>query len=351
MISELATGAVGSFETQHNDAAKKVDILLLAGAGMTAECAVCHDHPLTGPTDVLKWNQIERYGLDSFFATSNAESIPLDKFAIRSGNNGNPVAPGFALDPTATVTSVLGDSVQDRRTEFAALFTASDAFNRGMGHRIFSEVTVELLNPNQFLEKNVGAVLVPNVLDTLQATFAQDSSLKGFLRTVLTSGFYQLSSAFADTLSDDLLARRPLRRHHAEVMNAAVAEVTGGTIGGGDLNFFRQVFGFPFNRESVGERVESVNMSQAFLLMNSPVIHDRVTANGGNVANLAAAVGAGTITIDDAITTLFETALSRTPTANEITCSMDAINGAASTREGLEDVAAVLMSTTEFVMR
>jgi hypothetical protein len=352
MVTELATGQVPAFETQHDDAAKKVDVLVLAGAGMTAKCAVCHNHPMTGPTDTIAWDQLQRYGLDAFFATAQAEAIPLDKDGVRSGNNGQPVQPSFVFDATANVTSTLASPIADRRAEFAALFTGSDAFNRGMGHRIFAELCGELLNPNQFLEKELGAVTVPNVLDRITQTFAADTSLKGFMKTLFSSQYYQLTSAAADTAGDSVLARRVLRRHDSETLEDCIETVTGmGFASGADEDFFREVFGFPFDRESIAERVNTVNMSQAFLLMNSPVVQNRVTAGGSNVATLATQVGAGTITVEDAVRTLYRTTLTREPDAGELAECVAVVNGAGSVAEGLQDVSAVLMSTTEFVLR
>ena len=41
------------------------DVLILATAGMTAKCAKCHDHPLAGANDLVRWTQQERYPIDA----------------------------------------------------------------------------------------------------------------------------------------------------------------------------------------------------------------------------------------------------------------------------------------------
>ncbi|RMG17440.1 MAG: DUF1549 domain-containing protein [Planctomycetota bacterium] len=354
MFAELARGNVASFETLHDNAAKKVDILLLAGTGMTAKCAVCHDHPLTGPNDTIRWVQADRYPLDAFFATNNSEAIPLDKFGVRSGNNGNPYQPAFTLDPTATVNTTLNDPVGTRRAEFATLFTKSAAFYRGMGHRIFGEVCGNLLDPNQFLAANLDKVKAKQVLDALQRIFAQNNSLKAFLRVIFNSAYYQLSSAMDPTVGtagDEFLARRVLRRAQAECVDANLSQATGNTLGGGDRDFLLQTFGFNFTHEQISGTIRTPNMSQAFVLLNSPVVQDRVTANGGQVAQLAQAVSGGSMTQADAIRSLFRSILTREPAQEEIDCCVQTINGAANVREGLEDCAAALFATTEFVTR
>lgn len=348
MVSEMAKGNVASFETQHDNAAKKVDILLLAGSGMTAKCAVCHDHPLVGPNDPIKWTQAERYPLDAFFAINASEATALDKTSVRVGN---PYQPGFILDPTKPVTSTLTTALVDRRAEFAGLFVNSKQFHRGLGHRIFSEVALPLLNPSQFLQANLDAVTTPNVLDAIEATFAADTTLKGFLKTVLTSRWYQLTTATDDATNDPLLARRTLRRQHAEVIDSALNNLTGATLAGGNHDFLMQVYGFPFERLSQHERVDAVNMSQALVVLNSPVVQDRIRGAQGNVAGLAADVSAGTITVAQAIDEIFKAALSRTATADEQTDAQATVTGAANVGEGLQDVAAAVAATIEFSMR
>ena len=343
----MADGSVAEFDAQHPMASDKVDILLLTGTGMTAQCAKCHDHPLVGPNDTPKWAQSERYPLDAFFGDAT-DATALDKTGARVGN---PHQPAFVLTPTATVTSVLADPIAQKRAEFAQLFTQSTAFYRGMGHRIWTEVMQPLLDPNQFLAANLDAVVVPNVLATIQSTFAADTTFQGFLKAILTSKAYQLSSAYKDTQYDSLLARNVLRRHHAEVVDSAVDQVTGGTLAGADQDFFHQVFGYPFNRITNTERVGAINMSQNFALMNSPVVQDRVVDPAGAVATLAAAVNAGTITQTDAIRQIWRNALSRNPSAEEIDSSNITITGAGNLETGLQDVSASVMATIEFVMR
>lgn len=350
MVSDMSAGNVASFDNRHDDAQKKVDILLEAGTGMSAKCGYCHDHPLVGPNDSIKWLQDDRYPLDAFFATNNTEATKRDKAGNRFGN---PLQPGFVLDPTQTVTSTLQTALATRRAEFGTLFTASSAFKRGMAHRIFSEVAAPLLNPNQFLQKELDGVAVPNVLNALTAAFdASNTSLKDYLKTIFTSKFYQLSTDATnmDTQYDPLLQRFPLTRHKSEVMESAVAELTGQSITGGDLTFYRGVFGFPVTRDAITERVNMVNMSQNLVLMNSPIVQDKVTSST-KVQQLATDVGAGTITQTEAIHSLFKSAFSREATTDEITCANDAIGQAANLQEGLEDVAAALAGTIEFTLK
>jgi hypothetical protein len=349
IFSEVIKGNVAPFETQHPSAADKVDVLLLAGTGHTARCAKCHDHPLTGPNDPTRWLQDERYPLDAFFATSPAEATKLDgKTNIRFDP---PKEPGFVLDPTASVTTTLADPVAQRRAEFASVFTASEVFQRGVAHRLFAQVATPLLDPNQFLQKNVDAVMVPAVFDALgQAFLAEQTSLRGFLRVVFGSVSYQLTSCVdgLDTANDVFLQRRTLRMRFAEVFDHGVDDLTGRTASGADLNFIHQTFGYPFSRQTVSERLNVVNTSQALLLLNSPVVQDRITNTNAKVAALATQVSSGAITKTEAVQSLFRTALSREADADELLMYIDLIDLAPNVTEGLQDAAAATIGVVEF---
>ena len=81
-----------------------------------------------------------------------------------------------------------------------------------------------------------------------------------------------------------------MRLHNAEVFETGLNSVTGRTVAGRDLEFLHQTFGYPFARKTISERVNAVNMGQSLLLLNSPVLQNRITAGGGKIANLAAQV-------------------------------------------------------------
>jgi hypothetical protein len=351
VVSGLAAGTStisGTFDQIHPRASDKVDVLMLVATGMTAKCAVCHDHPLTGANDSPKWVQDERYALDAFFAANATEATKLNKNAQRFGN---PLQPGWAaLDATKTVTSTLTTPIAQRRAEFAGLLTSSAQFDRGMAHRIYSSIEQPLLDPNQFLQKNLDAVTVPALLDTLAQRFRADNTvLRAFVAEIFKSKAYQLSAEGKDTTNDPLLARHVLVRTPSECVESMVQTVTGMPVAANELDFFRRTFGYPVDRVSISERSGAVNMSQSLVLMNSPIVQAKVSSNTGSVAALAGEVTAGTKTQDQAITQLFRAALSRDPTADELTDAQAAVAGAPNVRAGLEDVAAVLMSTIEAV--
>ncbi len=319
---------------------------MLSATGMTAECAQCHNHPLTGANDNPKWTQAERYPLDAFFAANAAEATPLDK---NNNRIGQPFQPGFAaLDATKTVTSTSATPIAQRRAEFAGLLTGSSQFRRGLAHRIFAEIAQPLLDPNQFLAKELEGNKTPAVLDALTAQFeAAGTNLKTFMAVVMKSKYYQLSSAGTTDVNDPLLARHVVRRHHSEVMESVVQTTTGVALVNADQTFFRQSFGFPTMRQDIHERSDAVNLSQSLVFMNSPVVQAKITANTGTVAGIAAQVTANTITREQAVTRLFRLSLSRDPSSDELGFALQTIGAAPTVRAGLEDVAAVTMASIE----
>lgn len=350
IVADLAAGnGQGGtlFDAQHDTAAKKVSILLLAGTGMAAECAGCHDHPFTGPNDNPRWIQADRYPLDAFFAATNDEAIPMDKAGNRTGNNGQPFQPGFtALDPTKTVASTLTTPLAQRRQEFATLFTGTAFFRRGFAHRIWSEVCQPLLDPNQFIAKNLNTMAAPQVLTALSGQFeSAGGSLKTFLSGVFKSKVYQLSSEVSDLANDPLLARRVLTRQQSEVCASLALNLTGA--GPNNMGFFNSTFGFPLSRLTIGERSAAINMSQSLVFQNSPVVHAGLTAQNGVPGQLAASVAAGTMTMQQAVGQLWLAAYSRNPAADEVTDAMATIQAAGTPAEGLQDVATALMASIE----
>ena len=359
-----ATGPLGaSFDATFPMAYQKSDALMLTWTGMTSKCARCHNHHLTTPQDDPMWLQDDNYSLYAFFAMTNTDATEIDINAKPVIDPKTKMAvvrqPGWVVDGYAKAVTAglpaLTDPIATRRAKFASLLGASNAFARGTGHRIWSEVMDKLLDPNQFLQANIAAVVNPKLLATIASEFqAQNSSLKGFLRDVMNSKLYQLTTAGANTKNDALFARRTLRRHHSEVLNDGVAQIAG--IAYKMDPFFSFNFGYPSTRGAITERNDAVNLSQAFTLMNSPSGTNGLIAMTGNqITTLATSVTNKTVTMQQAITTLFEAALQRDPSATELaafmTESTNATTAGETTLMFLQDSAVALGASIEYVMR
>jgi adhesin/invasin len=361
VVKNLSTGgndplAYGrAFAETHdgNNGTSAADRLVHAFAGMSVTCSRCHDHPLTTPNDDPRLNQDDVYSLYAFFATSTNGARKRNKLGQRFGT---PLEPGFVLDGNANAVPglpQLSDPLNVRRTAFGDVFTQSDAFARGTAHRIWSEIASELLNTNEFLAANLAAVRSPALLAALTQLFKdQNSSLKGFLRQAMNSRLYQLSSAGNDLSADPFQGRYVLRRHHSEVIGEGIFQVAGLNYNGNDTNF-RINFGYPDvnDRSLMSARNNDLGLSQALMQANSPSsISSRVTNSGSQVRALATAVDGAQMTFDAAVTTIVRSALSRNPTAAELTALRSATNGATN-REALEDIAVGVANSAEFMFR
>jgi hypothetical protein len=348
------TGPEGSiFVTNFTDPTTEIDQLMQSFTGLTSECARCHDHKLTTSADNPMWVQDDNYSLYAFLGTPSQAT----KVNTSGKKFGTPLQPGWVVDgynnAVTTGLPALTDPLPTRAAKFADLFTASNAFARGTAHRIFAEVMDPLLDPNQFLASNLANVQQPAVLDELATVFKQQNlSLQGFLSVVLKSKLYQLTTAGTTTANDQLLARRTVRRHHSEVIEAGVSMVAG--VPFKTQKFFQQNFGYPIPQKMMTllERTDGVNLSQTLTLMNSPVsITGLEMASGSDIPTLATQVTSGKMSRSDAITQIITTALGRAPTATELAAVVSVCTGAASDLEALEDVAQAVCTTTEFVAR
>jgi hypothetical protein len=239
-----------------------------------------------------------------------------------------------------------------RRAKLADLFTQSKAFARGTGHRIWTELMGPMLDPDSFLQSNLAGVKNPKLLDQVATTFMdQKTSLKGFLRVLTNSRLYQLSGALKDTKNDALYARHLTRRHHSEVLDSGVSALAGVPYTAMDT-FFSFNFGYPTTRNSISERSSAVNMSQAFTQMNSTrSTNGRIVMTGNQIDKLATSVDNKTIKLEDAVATIFRTALSRDPSAAELNSFVTESQTAATTKEFLQDAAVAVGASIEYVMR
>jgi hypothetical protein len=300
------------------------------------------------------WVQDDNYSLYAFLGTPSQAT----KVNTSGKKFGTPLQPGWVVDgynnAVTTGLPALTDPLPTRAAKFADLFTASNAFARGTAHRIFAEVMDPLLDPNQFLAANLAAVQQPQLLDALRAQFqSQGTQLRGFLRLILNSQLYQLTTKGSTTANDALLARRTVRRHHSEVIEQGFSSTSG--VPWVTNSFIQDNFGYPRLRVSIYDRTDAINLGQAFILMNSTAATSgKVTVSTATIQTLAAQVS-GTktpvLTRAQAVTTLFHLALTRDPTPTELTGVLAAVSSQTSNLNALEDVAVGLCASDEFVSR
>ncbi len=323
--------------------------LMMAFTGMSVRCGMCHDHKLSPP-----WGHVRSQKLFSFFAPD----LNAAKLTDGTTDYGNPIEPDWDLGPIGRPLPVLGSdpsrTLYERRARFAELLAETDAFQRGTAHRIWTELGTPLLDPNRVLETSPQAVLQPAVLQALTGVFRNaQGSLQEFLRVVLASRLYQLTTEGVSRHKDPLLARQTLRRHHAETLDKGTSSVTGDPVPFAASGFFLNNFGYPFARLlPMFPRSHAINTAQPLTLQSSSVVHEKVTRLGNGISDLARDVNMGQITYEEAVRRIVRSALSRDPTAAEVTAIVSLTRGGnVPTLVALEDVASAVMSSTEFVLR
>jgi hypothetical protein len=205
------------------------------------------------------------------------------------------------------------------------------------------------------------------LLEALAAEFRdQKYDLKKLLRTICSSYVYGLSSLPSERNSADRqnYSRHYRQRLRGEVLLDAVSDITGqgdsfsAMPAGSRANelwttrvqsVFLDTFGRPNpNQDPPCERTSDTTVTQTLHLMNAPQLHQRVTADSGRAAQLAASEK----TPDEVVEELYLLVYSRLPDAaeREIGRGLFAENGT-SRRQAAEDLMWALLNTPEFIFK
>ncbi|MFN7921185.1 MAG: DUF1553 domain-containing protein [Bryobacteraceae bacterium] len=204
----------------------------------------------------------------------------------------------------------------------------------------------------------------PELLDDLAADFRKhDHSIKHLLRTICRSSTYQLSARFdgdwndkysryfgrklvrqltAEELHDSitLATGRPGSFKHGDLQVAMSMQVSGPT-GGGDLKYFMQTFG-QSNRNNSPRNIAGSPL-QPLLLMQSPVVNDRVkAAKDSRVQRLLDSYKDDGKVVEE----MFLATLSRQPSRDEQQIALAAL--ARNRTEGAQNLQWALINLTEF---
>jgi hypothetical protein len=212
----------------------------------------------------------------------------------------------------------------------------------------------------------------PELLERLTDEFiAGGFDIRHVLRLIAESEAYQLASR-GETNGDDY-SQVSARRLSAEQLLDAQAQAIAGAVEfnghptglrAGQLPGVRKVrkrdkkpsaadrfltaFGKPSRQMTCEcERSDATMLSQAIFLVNGDCIDDLLTQKSNLIGNLVNR----NASLDDAITELYWSSLSRPPTDQEVNHSHSVVARADSKRQGLEDVAWALLNAKEFLFR
>jgi hypothetical protein len=343
--------------------------------GTRIQCAKCHNHPFE------RWTQNDYYGLAAFFnrierrKTDRPEEVLL--WASGTGEIRHP-ATGRVIQPWVPGDSELAvDAIADRRQAFAAWLTSRDNpfFARVEVNRLWAQVMGRgIVEPfDDFRDSNPPSIAP--LLDALAADFVEHGyDRKHVLRTILNSRSYQASSRANKFNRDDdrYFSHYIPRRLTAEQLVDALGDVTGrpeqfaliapGTRATwlpapdlkphdrarlGDIEFLK-VFGQP-ERQSVCacDRSEDSSLGQALELLNGGFLH-RMLEHSDNRFHSALKQGRPP---QDIVINLYQRALCRSPTDQELRASLGYIASHSSASTALEDVCWAILNKDEFLFQ
>lgn len=356
--------------------------------GIRLQCAKCHNHPFD------RWTQQDYYGWSNFFAKidykivenkrrdkNDKHEFDGEQIVLIKSDSSDVINPGTG-QPAGL--RYLGDAAEndqnedsDRLQKLAAWLTAKDnrTFAATQTNRIWAQMTGRgIVDPvDDFRSTNPASY--PELLDRLTDEFiASRYDIRHLMRLIANSATYQLASSTDNTNEDDEtgFSHTIARRLTAEQTIDAIAAVLGepvvfgghkagtravqlkGVRGGhrystpeiGDR--FLLLFGKPVRLQSCEcERSNSPSLAQTFEMVSGELINELISRKSTAFAKSLAA----DVPIAEILTTLYWSALSRAPTAQEQTAMSKHIQSCSSPLDGLQDIAWALLNSNEFLLR
>jgi Protein of unknown function (DUF1553)/Protein of unknown function (DUF1549) len=340
--------------------------------GVRLDCAKCHHHPNE------KWSQEDFYRMAAFFAPLKQKgagiSAPIsggnETFFVAAGASLNhpvtgevmkpqpPDGPPAKIEDAVDPRRALADWMLDPTNPFFAKAIANRVWSQFFGRGIVDPVDdFRVSNPPSH-----PALLKALAQDLVHSKF----DLKSLLRTILTSQVYQLSSEPNDSNRADtrMFSRFYRRRMSAEAMADAICDVTAvPTKYPGMPEGSRAVQAWTYKIDSRTmdafsrpnsssdcpcERNAKPTIGEALHLMNSEVLHDKLTSTDARarVQRLATNGAAPS----DIVAELYLACYGRHPTVEETEIAVARFtDDPRSRREAIEDTLWALLNSAEFV--
>jgi hypothetical protein len=334
--------------------------------GIQIQCAQCHDHP----TDV--WKRQQFHELVAYFARVQGRpfqengmlaglklfSLPRGECAMPAKNDPQkktPVHPRFLTG--ATPGRNLGDLERRRALARSIVDPKNYWFAAAYVNRIWGELMGQAFyQPVDDLGPQKDAVLGSVMTRVAGAFRGSDYNIKALFRAILNSQVYQRQTRLGESAEEHLLfaASYPTRLR-ADALWESLVNVLG-RLGNpppperrGPFAFLQSFEGqfkqeFRFDPSLKPDEVES-SVPQALLMMNNPVINQRIQARG---TNLLARVLKAYPRNDDAIRIVYLRTLARKPTDRELAKSRSYIEKVGNRAEAFEDILWALLNSAEF---
>lgn len=368
--------------------------------GVRLQCSKCHNHPFD------RWTQNDYYGWGSVFARveykiienrrrDNNDSHEFDGeqivFLSDSGTAKDPRTDkpqpakflGSAdildsqVDPLNELANWLTDQHHERFTQVLANRTWQQIMGRGIVDPIDDfRATNPPSNPALLKALSDELAFGPGAHISTDRTRRDGAfDLRSFLRTILNSRTYQLSSVPNETNKDDDVnfSKAIVRRHSAEQLLDTISQVlnlpmefTGfpkgsraaqlpgvGAIRSRDhlpseADRFLRLFGKPPRLQSCDcERSDESTLGQTFQLVSGSLINSQLATRGNRLDGLLASNQPP----EELVTQLYWITLTRPPAPDELQATVRHLEKSPDKRTALEDIAWGLFNSNEFLLR
>ena len=364
--------------------------------GIRLQCAKCHNHPFD------RWTQDDYYGWSNFFGRVDYEIIEnkrrdkndknefvgeqivllKDKGDVKNPTTGETAGLRYLgnqsnVDADAKTEST-GASKLDRLQRLANWMSDPDneRFAEAQTNRIWYQIMGQgIVDPiDDFRSTN--PPVNPELLNALTTEFVKHNfSVRHLMRVIMNSKVYQLSSTINVTNADDelLFSHTVPRRLTAEQALDAVAQTLAVPIkfGGHDPGTkavqlrgvrngghryatpeigdrFLALFGKPGRLLTCEcERTNGTTLAQTFEMVSGELVDQLLRSNKGRIAKALK----DHEPLENTITDLYWSAISRQPSADELTAAKEHVKSSGDARRGLEDVAWALLNSNEFLFR
>jgi uncharacterized protein DUF1549/uncharacterized protein DUF1553/Big-like domain-containing protein len=366
--SSRQNGALNYFAL-HKDPIDLAENATEAFLGQRITCARCHNHPLE------KWTQIQYFEMVNLFARVGLKSgSEAGEDIIFAKDSGDVMHPRLLkpLPPTPLDgKSIPVDSPIDRRIVFANWLTSPENpyFARALVNRVWANFMGRgIVNPVDDL-RATNPASNEELIAAVTKDFADHRyDVKYLIRTIMSSGAYQLSSeSNAANQTDDIFySKYIIKRLPAEVILDAYSQVTGvsspysGYPAGTRAmqlpdtqvkSQFLTVFGRPArNICDASERSLDPTIAQALHVINGDALNKKLAAPDGYVS-LFLKLGLSDARILEHV---FLSAFSRYPSESEksnLLATLEKARGNSrdSHRQALEDMLWALLTSKEFL--
>ena len=342
--------------------------------GMRLQCAQCHHHPYE------RWSQNDYFSFSAFFSQVGKKGTET-VFHRRGLATAVNKKTKLAVKPAALGTGPLDIAPDDDpRLALADWMSAKDNpfFARALVNRYWKHFFNRgLVEPEDDM-RDTNPPSNPELLDALAHRFVESGfDMKALIRDIAQSRTYQLSAMPNEFNKSDRqnFSRYYAKRLGAEVLFDAVNQLTqtpgkfaGLPVGTRAIalpdnsfnagSYFLTVFGRPESSSACEcERTTEASLAQALHLLNAKDIQEKLAADSGTAAHLAADPRSD----DEKLRDIHLLAYSREPDATEIALAKahlekprtapdgKPLTPAQSKRQGYEDVLWAVLNTKEFL--